>query len=325
MFLHHVPPPPPPPRKPVTVWVHGTRPSTLLPKVNKEATESLNALSMSPLGLQAAATLAPSRKHYTIARTLSAADPEQFPFESIYIFGWPGDLDPVVRKSSAQALYNDLSQLIAEHQKKHGAPPHITVITHSHGGNVVLNLAPLCKECEITIDRLILMACPVQKETADFSAHPLFKKIYALQSRADFVQLMDMQRLHPFKEIIREFIEERSPASLLALQNAFAHGQQHPLFSERHFTLLPHIIHVDLSWAQKRAWNNEDLAFIGADGFLMKSIISSIDTNQRGLLHNEFIIPSFVKQLPSILATIDSIPPYRLPSDQKNPYLPLKI
>jgi len=55
--------------------------------------------------------------------------------------------------------------------------PKVTLISHSHGGNVALNLAAIAeKESPLSIERLILLACPVQQETAALVDAPMFKK-----------------------------------------------------------------------------------------------------------------------------------------------------
>ena len=49
--------------------------------------------------------------------------------------------------------------------------PIFKLITHSHGGNVALYLAPIAEEDPlnaVTIEELILLACPVQVETSPY-------------------------------------------------------------------------------------------------------------------------------------------------------------
>ena len=52
--------------------------------------------------------------------------------------------------------------------------------------------------CGLKIDRLILLACPVQKRTSCLSSHCTFEKIYSFYSTLDLVQVMALQRGHRF-------------------------------------------------------------------------------------------------------------------------------
>ena len=102
---------------------------------------------------------------FTIAKILNANDPEDFPLENLYFFGWSGKLSSHARKLAARLLYKDLIILIQQHKQQYDTTPRIRMITHSHGGNVALYLAKIKKEfiTQITIEQLILLACPVQQ------------------------------------------------------------------------------------------------------------------------------------------------------------------
>ena len=74
----------------------------------------------------------------------------------------------------------------------------ITLITHSHGGNVALYLAQVAEENNdptFKIKRLILTGCQIQDETECYAQSPLFEKIYSLYSVIDFLQVADPQGL----------------------------------------------------------------------------------------------------------------------------------
>ncbi|WP_196299706.1 hypothetical protein, partial [Streptococcus pneumoniae] len=76
----------------------------------------------------------------------------------------------------------------------------ITLVTYSHGGNVALYLSSVQAEKEqaeplpdpISIDTLVLLACPIQKETDYLVADPMFKKVYNIFSTEDFIQQWDL-------------------------------------------------------------------------------------------------------------------------------------
>ena len=88
---------------------------------------------------------------------LAKAAPAEFPLDNFYLLGWPGRLNADARKKAAE----DLLAWI----KKNNITS-LTLIGHSHGGTIALLLAQLLeheKNLTICVDRLILIACPVQK------------------------------------------------------------------------------------------------------------------------------------------------------------------
>ena len=115
-----------------------------------------------------------------------------------YLFGWSGKLSYQEREDTARILYNEIKALIAEYKKQYGTTPALRLITHSHGGNVALNLAKIKEagDTEFVIDELILLACPVQIKTAPLIKDKLFKKIYSLYSTRDLIQILDPQEVY---------------------------------------------------------------------------------------------------------------------------------
>lgn len=171
----------------ITVFVHGTKLFTDLIMKN---------FFYSPDGLVPASTLDKKYHLRMIADTLSAADPVHYPTSSMYVFGWNGDLSFKERSKAAIKLYSQLTHLVKLYEQEHKIKPKIRIITHSHGGNVVLNLANLKNDAQLTIDELILLACPVQKETASLIQSPIFKEIFSLYSSIDVLQVIDPQGLY---------------------------------------------------------------------------------------------------------------------------------
>ncbi len=201
---------------PITIWIHGTLFFSNL---------FFPTFFYCPSGLTLSTSLEKKYYHRTIAETLSATDPQRFPLETFYLFGWSGALSFEVRKQTAIDLYEALKKLVNEYMQQYGKKPFIRIITHSHAGNVVLNMATIKNTLDdITISELILLACPVQVETAHLSTDPLFKRIYSIFSTLDSIQILDPQGLYPKK-----------------------HKQKRvPLFSERLFEPQPHIAQVNL-------------------------------------------------------------------------------
>lgn len=179
------------PQDRLTVWVHGT--STLCSTL--KVTDRF--LRPSREGLSLAKDLDPKYHTRTIAHALAEADAQQFPLDSFYAYRWNGYLSFAERKKEARRLYKLILELIDQHKTTHGTTPIITIITHSHGGNVGLNLACVQDEFEalFQVDKLILLACPVQQATECYTQDKIFKEIYSLYSKLDSLQVADPQGL----------------------------------------------------------------------------------------------------------------------------------
>ena len=74
----------------------------------------------------------------------------------------------------------------------------VRVVTHSHGGNVVLNMAHIqkSKPVKVIIDELVLLGCPVQETTSPCLCDPMFKKVVSLYSTNDILQVIDPQGIY---------------------------------------------------------------------------------------------------------------------------------
>lgn len=170
----------------ITVWVHGTRffPEPVLKK-----------FFYCKDGLNHYTSLDPSYRHHTLCQTLIDSDPDRFIAEYFYLFGWSGSLSFKEREKAAKKLYMQLKALRDEYVKKYGVEPKIRLIAHSHGGNVALLLEKVkdTNDLEFSIEELIMLATPVQYETKQYAASPLFKKIYSLYSHFDSLQVIDPQ------------------------------------------------------------------------------------------------------------------------------------
>lgn len=171
----------------ITIWIHGTR---LFP-----ASAFLGILSARP-GLNPVTEVDP--RHYTFktAHLLEKLYPEQFSVDSFYVFGWTGRLSYNERERAADILYQSIAKKINEY-KKSGITPYVRIVSHSHGGNISLNLAHVSQKYshKFSVDELILLACPVQQFTSHLVGNPMFKRVYSLYSRLDIVQILDPQGL----------------------------------------------------------------------------------------------------------------------------------
>lgn len=170
---------------PITIWVHGTLVfrTPIYHKIFNKQSCLVPAESL------------PANHHFRLlAETIVEQDPEHFSSKEFYIFSWSGKLQHQERINAAQKLYNDILILVKNYQETYKCYPKITIITHSHGGNVVLNMAKIKNmPIPLHIKALILLACPVQDKTMNFINTPMFERVYSLYSSFDIVQILAPQ------------------------------------------------------------------------------------------------------------------------------------
>lgn len=166
----------------VTVFVHGTilTPSWIM-----------HDFFYSIPGIQHYSLYDKKYRLYVIADRACSTSDSCFDAQHFYHFGWSGKLSFQERERAAHHLAHELQRLLHDYVQKYNKKPHITIITHSHGGNVVLSMAQC--DVDIEIDRLILLACPVQKKTVPFVQHSMFKHVYSFYSSLDAIQVLDPQ------------------------------------------------------------------------------------------------------------------------------------
>jgi len=111
-----------------------------------------------------------------------------------YTYGWSGVVNHKQRCKDAADFYKELKELMQTIKKTH-AQIKIRIIAYSHGGNLVLDMAPEHTNdpnpTNFVINELVLIATPVQRETDCYALHPFFERIYSIYSRADCVQKAD--------------------------------------------------------------------------------------------------------------------------------------
>jgi hypothetical protein len=269
------------------VWVHGTKPD--LPPFLAKMTKNITLLlSDDTKGLHKFSQ--PETYHYPSlrAQALAVADPARFSTEHFYTFGWSGNLDLNARKIAAQDLFCALKELVVTYLTIYGCTPEIILISHSHGGNVILHLAEIVDSdgFELKIAKAILLACPVQNHTNHLISSPVFERIYSLHSHTDMIQIADPQGLHHRKQKITR-----------------------PLLSARHFDAHPKMAQALIRWKKYPLWNADDHAI---DKFALKGLIKALNTvnyikRSRGLFHVEFGLLPFVRQLPAIISQLDTL------------------
>jgi len=237
----------------VTVWIHGTRGF-------KPFDEYVHAAPPTSK-LQAIALLDKNYNRFkNMARSIADADPIKYPFEHFYIFGWTGDLSFDVRQKAAETLHQELEILVTLYTQKYGQAPFIRLITHSHGGNVALNLATVeHSHKNWLINEVILLACPVQHKTEKLIADPLFGRIYSLYSTIDTVQVADPQGLYKKIRVPGEkdiFSKRRFPENEKLTQIKLCinnHGVPHTCFTFCRFLChLPKMINYLNQWEEEQ-------------------------------------------------------------------------
>ncbi len=252
-------------KKPITMFIHGTLPPQTLLDI-----PLVKRFFHSPEGITALSELTDSHIK-DILTTLCSSYPEEYPQEHCYTFGWSGTLSHKARQKAGESLYKKLLTLKKRYLQQ-GIEPVFTLLTHSHGGNVALclkNGADKFDDDELTIDELVMLACPVQCETADYIHDELFKNIYSIHSHKDLLQVLDPQGLHIFFERLKAFGLE------LTLSNLKQLG---PLFSERHFSVNSKVKQLSVKYPH------------------------------RELFHIEFILPAFIEALPKLTKQLRNQP-----------------
>ncbi len=179
---------------PITIMIHGTSRTTnffeIVPPVHRILADWLRT----PNGLHHASALSKDHNFARIAQTLHEADPSMFDVNHFYFFGWRGYLCPTERLAAGGDIFKGIYDLLTQECYKDSP---LTIITHSHGGNVGLSIAHylMTKDMHFTVERLILLACPIQDKTEEYAASPMFKHVHNLFSGADWLQVLDPQGL----------------------------------------------------------------------------------------------------------------------------------
>lgn len=248
---------------PITIWVHGT---LLFRKPN------YHNVFQNKNTLVPATELPKNNVFYSIATTMSEHDSHNFPLETFYFFGWSGKLYANERKMAAEKLYQEILILTEQYKKQYNTNPVIQIIAHSHGANVVLNMAKIkTYMTPITINTFILLACPVQEKTMNLISKPMFKNIYSLYSSLDFIQILAPQitrrtrtntilrkKKHPHK--FPHFSSRLFPqqSHIMQIKIKFnGHPITHTSFTALHFIqILPTILATLISWQKETVEKN---------------------------------------------------------------------
>jgi len=334
------------PARRVTIWVHGTRVGSFMPLGIISTLAGLeHRVLYAPPGLHTPDEINPELYHHKIPGFISAADPARFPLEDFYVYGWSGDLDFNARIKAGAILAKELKELVAYYIDQDGAAPEITFITHSHGGNVVLEMTKsisLKDLGDVPVTALFL-ACPVQQATEKLIANPLFKHIYNIHSHDDIVQISDPQAFGFISDNVRaayntgsfdpltgiiEGVGDRISGAwdkLKKFENPFAGVE---IFSGREFKPQSNLKQARVSWIGLAPWTSQDFAVLGKYKDDVESIKNSLQKllaiKNRGLVHMEFMFPLFFSRLPQTLKMTDDLWTKRS-KQEKDPDVVIKL
>lgn len=216
-------------KPPITIWIHGTR---------LFKSKAFQELFGKQPGLIAASEVDQNYGFSAIARTLAAHAPDRFPLKTFYIFGWSGKLKASAREQAAICLYQEIKKLIHTFETGYYYTPRIQIISHSHGGNVALNLPRVKHRNDpLVVNELVLLACPVQTRTMPLISDPMFTHVSSLYSSFDFIQVIapELKKYH----------------------KAATGSLKFPPFSRRRFIPHPHLIQVKIKVDGRAIGHNE--------------------------------------------------------------------
>lgn len=272
---------------PVTIFIHGSTPPPLaftLINSYKGLPNAFDSFFCCPQGMNRACTTCTTCYGSTIFKCLTDTDPQMFPVEHFYLFGWSGRISYRHRLRAAHQLYDALAQLYVDYRAR-GIEPLLRIIAHSHAGNVTLNLARVHAELQkienFIIDEFVMFATPVMPwETLDYAQDPLFKSITHFYSESDPIQILDPQGL---KAIIRSLGEGKFAH---AAQQLKQHEQSTlGIFAGRRFPDHANIKQHVVAFERKRRFTHPLFA-------LFRSLYHD---------HIEFLFPEFLITLPERL------------------------
>ncbi len=292
MFLYP-PPPPPPAAVPITIFIHGTQMHTLFR--DKDISRFIIPSTQTPRGLHSIPTVPPHNQIRACMVALACADNRQFPLDGMYTYGWSGALDSLERSQAGKEFFDLIKALSQSYDDKYRKKAHITVITHSHGGNVLLEAARLHQTQDYIVDTAIMLALPVQNATKDAITSPFFNHIISLHSHDELVQILDQEWANETRRAFHTNFETLLKAVQSLANNGITLG------SERHFASFPSLIQAEIGWKTEPIHENHPEKFLFFEIGFQKLMNQKL---YRGVAHTEFTTTLFFSKLPSILSIV---------------------
>lgn len=179
----------------MNVFVHGTYPAK---KVLEHDYSPFKRLIYTEPGFVLAKKLPKKYHFHKVAVSCDNYDADAYSLDHFFIFGWhSNNLRPEHRSQEGRKLYDAVSKQIESYREQGYDQISLRFIGSSHGGNVILNALQWLPFAESDIDiEVIFMGLPVQEETRNYINNPHVARAYSFYSTSDWIQKMDIQRLH---------------------------------------------------------------------------------------------------------------------------------
>lgn len=276
----------------VLIWIHGTSPSQAFKPTKK----------LKPCQMFHIPSLPASHSAHIRLTLLEKLDGNNFSKEHAYFFKWSGTASAKARKIAGEKLLKDIQKIISYYRDVLGYDANLTIITHSHGGNVLIRAIQQAKKnnINISVDRAILFACPVFAKTKQLITLPQFKQVIVFFSPTDIVQVMDPQKFTQFK-----FNKEKYFSFFKAFNAQWKKNKT--LFTRRIFTKDDaRIIHFQISWRAGAPWHRVNHLSLLPKTRVWKPWLKLMG-KKRGLSHFEFTMEPFLLELPSLVKQADEV------------------
>ena len=221
----------------MTVFVHGSYPAL---KILGHSKSPVRHLIYAEPGLHLAKKL-PSHYHFhKAARLCDLFDHDGYCIDHYYTYGWnSSNLRPINRYEEGQKLYHAVRAQIEKYLAQGYQNVSVRFIGSSHGGNVILYMLQWLPFAAFNIDvEVILLGTPIQEETRNFINNPYVTRAYSFYSTSDWIQKIDIQKLHKDCPKNAPFFSQRTflptdkvvQVQLLVNSKSIGHAQYRSVF-----------------------------------------------------------------------------------------------
>lgn len=178
----------------INVWVHGTYPAL---KLLAHKHSPFRSWIYVPHGLSLAKELPYHYYFRQLAYECQARDKQEYCVDHFYTYGWHSStIRPQKRKVEGEKLYQSLCKLMKKYKQNYDIVK-VRLVGVSHGGNVVLHcMSCMPFDCQGVLTEVVLLATPVQESTRSYVNNHAAKRVYSFYSDADWMQCLDIQKLH---------------------------------------------------------------------------------------------------------------------------------
>lgn len=179
----------------MNVFVHGTYPAKQILEHNLSP---FKRLIYTDPGLVLAKKLPKKYFFYKVAASCHGCDVQSYHMDHFFIYGWhSSNLKPEHRYNEGRKLYDAVRKQIEDYREQGCDQILLRFIGSSHGGNVILNALQWLPFAGSDVEiEVILLGTPVQEETRNYINNPHVARAYSFYSTSDWIQKMDIQRLH---------------------------------------------------------------------------------------------------------------------------------